>query len=198
MVISDAPFRIDESHVREVTRLVDDGLLDILLPGVAAPTGSGRDAHHRVAAAALALSALPPRLRERGVVAQDAAAWVWCGGVPPGVLDLVVPPHTSVPRLDGVVRHERRMPEQDIAVMPSDAGPVAVTTATRTLVDLLRLHAGTQPPPAAPLLVRLPGVTLAGVDACLARMPRARGVGRARRLADELPLAHSIRLPVMR
>jgi hypothetical protein len=198
MVISDAPFRIEEPQTREVARLVDDRLLDLLLPGVAGPVGSARDAHHRVAAAALALSTLPPRLRERGVVAQDAAAWVWCGGVPPGVLDLVVPPHTSVPRIDGVVRHERRMPEQDIAMMPSDAGPVAVTTATRTLVDLLRLHLGTEPPPAAPLLAHLPGVTLAGVEACLARMPRARGVTRARRLADQLPLAHSIRLPVMR
>jgi hypothetical protein len=123
---------------------------------------------------------------------------VWCGGVPPGLLDIVVPPHTSVPRLAAVATHERRMPPQDVVLLPSDGLRLPVTTATRTLVDVLRLDRGGDPPEAARLLAQLPGVTAQGVHDCLDRMPRARGVNRARRAVDGLPLGHSIRLPVIR
>jgi hypothetical protein len=188
MLTSDAPFRVEESQRREVGRLVAEGLLESLLPGVAGPAGSRFDPGVRVAAAALAL---PGRVRARGVVAQAAAAWVWCGGPSPEVIDVAVPPGRTVPRLPALVAHERRMPGDDVVVLTAAYGDVQVTTATRTLVDLLRLLPAAEAPWVVTPLVTVPGVTAEGVTACLERMPRARGVTRARTLAATLPLARA-------
>jgi len=183
MLTTDAPFRVEPAQRREVDQLIADGLLEPLLPGVVGPLGCTRDVEMRVAAVALAL---PDRAVERGAVAQAAAAWVWCGGAAPRAVDLAVPPGRSMPRVPILVPHERRMPPQDVAVLPSGGRTVSVTTATRTLVDLLRLlPEGEALPAAAPLAIH-PGVTREGVAACLDRMPRARGVPRARLLAARL------------
>jgi hypothetical protein len=102
----DAPFRVEESQAREVARLIEEGLLERLLPGVVGPTGCSRDADVRANAAVLAL---PDRLRRHGVLAQAAAAWVWCGGDPPRVVDVAVEPGRAVPRAPLLATHERRL-----------------------------------------------------------------------------------------
>jgi hypothetical protein len=183
-----APFRVDDATRREVERLLADGLLEPLLPGVVGPVGSSADPASRLAAAALAI---PERVRSRATaLAHAAAAWVWCGGPPPAVIDIAVPPHRSVPRLPAVAVHERRMPGDDVAVLATAGAVVPLTTPTRTLVDLLRGLPGTESPWVAPL-VGFPGVTAESVAGCLERMPRARGVTRARTLAAGLPLARA-------
>jgi hypothetical protein len=170
------PFLVEEGQRRELDRLVDEGLLERLLPGVVGPAGCSRAAGVRVV----------------------AAAWVWGGGEPPPVIDVAVLPGRAVPRGGPVVGHERRMPPQDVAVLPARGDPLSVTTATRTLTDLLRLLPAPEALVAAARLTAVPGVTADGVRACLQRMPRARGVPQARRLVVELPFAQSIRLPVIR
>jgi hypothetical protein len=195
MLTPDAPFRVDDDHRREVERLLEEGLLEPLLLGVVGPAGCTGDAEMRVGALAVAL---PERVLERGVVAQAAAAWVWCGGTPPDVVDVAVPPGRTVPRLTTLAVHERRMPEGDVADLTFRGISVGVTTATRTLVDLLRMLPPSLAPAAVAPLLAVPGVTAAGVHACLERMPRARGVPRARVLAAGLPFGQSMRLPVIR
>jgi hypothetical protein len=193
-----APFRIGDVPRHEADRLIADGLLEPLLPGVLGPPGSADDADVRLAAVVLAL---PDRVLERAAVAQAAAAWIWCGGTPPPVIDVAVEPGRALPRVPAMVSHERRMPPQDVARLPSGVATVAVTTATRTLVDLLRMLPEAEAPAAAAPLAGFPGVTPQGVAACLERMPRARGVPRARRLAARLTfgdLDQSMRLPVIR
>src|SRR5512140_1978847 len=111
MLTLPAPFRVQESQRREVDRLVAEGLLEVLLPGVVAPVGCATSPQARAAVAALAL---PERLLERVVVAQAAAAWVWCGGAAPAQVDVTVPPGRSVPRTPELAAHERRLPDQDV------------------------------------------------------------------------------------
>lgn len=165
--------------------MLADGLLEPLLPGVVGPPGSGADPDLRLAAAVLAL---PERVRSRGTLAEAAAAWVWCGGPPPAVMDVAVPPRRSLPTVPAVAVHERRMPAVDVVVLAAVGGVVPLTTPTRTLVDLLRLLPPGPAPWAVSALVGLAGVTADSVSACLAGMPRARGVTRARTLASALPL----------
>ena len=201
MLTTGTPFRVEESQQLEVGRLLADGLLEPLLHSVVGPLGCARDLDARVAAAVLAL---PARLLDRAALAQAAAAWIWCGGAPPGLIDVAVPPGRSVPRVPAVALHERRMPPQDVVQLPSGGSSVQVTTATRTLVHLLRLLPEAPAVVAAAPLAAYPGVTPDGVAACLDRMPRARGVPRARVLAGALVFgpdgepAQSMRLPVIR
>jgi len=180
------PFLIDPSQRRETDRLLAEGLLETLLPGVAGPPGGAGRRQTRLVALALALS---PRAVSRAVVSELAAAWIWCGGDPPDVIDVVVPPGRSLTRPSRpplLAVHQRRLPPQDLTAL--EAGPVRIelTTPTRTLTDLLRL------PPSGGLrgridaLAAVPGVSAGGVATCLDRMPRARGVSRARAALVEL------------
>jgi len=213
MTTPDAPFRIEDAPRREVELLITQGLLEALLPGVVGPAGCTQAFDARVAAAVLAL---PDRVRERGAVAQQAAAWIWCGGAPPPVVDVAVPPGRGVHRVGEVVTHERRMPDVDVTLLPvppaggstggstgdppgdGSTGVLSVTTPARTVVDLLRLLPETDAVAWAAPVAGLAGTTADDVHACLERMPRARGVPRARRLAAGLPYGQSIRLPVIR
>jgi hypothetical protein len=174
-----AAFLVEDHQRREVDRLLAEGLLVDVLPGVVAPPGHADDLTFRLEAAALAL---PPRLRARGaVLAQGAAAWLWCGGPPPSVLDVAVLPGRSVPRHPGVVPHERRMPPEDVRELMPPTGPLlAATTPTRTATDLLRLLPEPLALRAAAPLAATGEVTPEGMAACLQRMGRARGVARAR------------------
>jgi len=186
MLTPDTPFQVVASQQREVERLIADGLLEPLLPGVVGPIGCSERLDARLASVVLAL---PERVLGRAALAQAAAVWVWCGGAPPSVVDVAVPPGRSVPRLPFLAAHQRRMPPQDVALLPSDGASVQVTTPTRTLVDLLRLLPEAPGTAAAGRLATVGGVTPDGVAACLDRMPRARGVPRARVLAAALVFA---------
>ena len=222
MTTPDAPFRIEDAPRREVDLLIAQGLLEPLLPGVVGPAGCTQGLDARVVAAALAL---PPLVRERGALAQQAAAWIWCGGTPPPVVDVAVPRGRGMHRAGEVVTHERRMPDVDVTSLPipsiggstadpagdpagdpggggcgggGPTGVLVVTTPARTVVDLLRLLPETEAVAWAAPVARVAGTTADDVHACLERMPRARGVPRARRLAAGLAYGQSIRLPVIR
>jgi hypothetical protein len=193
MIDLQLPFRTgvaaDPGEAREVGRLLGEGLLVPVLLDVVVAAGAPADQNLRARALRLVV---PDRLHDCGaVVAQCAAAWLWCGGSPPHLVDLAVRPGRGrVLAASHLVRHERRMPPQDVVVVEPPGGRgVAVTTGARTAADLLRTLPELIALEAA---VHVATVTGAGVDevaACLELMPRARGVARARRLLTGWPEA---------
>lgn len=200
MIDASLPFRTDPFRTdplrdtadgREVDRLLSDGLLVPVLLDVVVAADSPVDQVLRATALRLFL---PDRLHDLGAaVAQEAAAWLWCGGSPPRFVDVAVPPGRGRVAAPHLVVHERRVPPDDVTqVDVPGRPPLTVTTPVRTAADLLR----TLPAPdALDDAVRVAAVTgVAGhvdiavdVAACLERMPGARGVARARRMLRDWP-----------
>jgi hypothetical protein len=194
------PFRVDVAGLREAHLLVAERLLVNLLLDVfvAADVDVGRD----VRAAAVALT-LPARLRgAEVVVTQVAAAWLWCGGSAPPYVDVVQPPGQGRASRPGVVLHERRIDPADVARV----GELVVTTPGRTAADLLRMAPPEQALAGLTGLMAHTRLTVQEVADTLERMPRMRGVARARDLlsgyAGTVPAGpayrQSMRLPVTR
>jgi hypothetical protein len=204
------PFRLglklEPTEARELARLLDEGLLQPVLADVVVAAATPVDAGLRACALRLLV---PDRLHERGAaVSEQAAAWLWCGGPPPTVVDVAVAPGRGRVIVPYLAVHERRMPPDDVTtVMPPDGVALTVTTGVRTAADLLR---ALPPPTALDAAVRVAaatGATAPGIARCLDLMPRARGVARARRLLrdwpDDAPPGapgedQSMRLPVTR
>lgn len=191
MIDTKSPFRAGSdagaTQAREVDRLLAAGLLVPVLLDVVVAADTPSD--QRLRAHALSL-VLPDRLLARGVVAQEAAAWLWCGGPPPRFVDLAVAPGSGRAAAPHLVVHERRMPPDDverIEIADPPAPPLAVTTPVRTAADLLRILPVPDGLTEATRLAAHVGATPAEISACLGRMPRARGVARARRLLQDWP-----------
>jgi hypothetical protein len=191
MIDTVLPFRtgahLEPGQAREVARLLGDGMLvPVLLDVVvAADVPADRDLRAR----ALRL-VVPDRLHACGaVVAERAAAWLWCGGTPPAQVDVTVPPGRGrVLAASHLVRHERRMPPQDLVVIAPPGGQeLAVTTGARTAADLLRTLPELTAPEAAVHVATVTGTAVDEIAGCLDLMPRARGVARARRLLRAWP-----------
>jgi hypothetical protein len=197
------PFRVDVAGLREADSLVAERLLVNLLLDVFVAADVRVD--HEVRAAAVALT-LPARLLRAGaVVTQLAAAWLWCGGPAPPYVDVVQQRGQGRVSRPGVVLHERRIDPVDVA----GVGDLIVTTPARTAADLLRTGHPERAENCLRALMMHTGLTLRDVAATLERMPRMRGVARARELLGQcsetvppVPLAaegrQSMRLPVTR
>jgi hypothetical protein len=186
MTTTDLPFRPAPADLRETDRLVAARLLDRVVLDVVVAPGPAPDRALRADALRLLV---PDRLRERGaVVVEGAAAWLWGGGPPPGYVDVSVLPGTLRVTVPHLVRHERWMPADDtVPVLGRSGEPVLVSTPARTAADLLRTAPETLADRAARDVVAATGAAPAEIAACLARMPRARGVARARLLLGRWP-----------
>ena len=191
MIETDLPFRTNgdpqTGHPREIGRLLGEGLLVPVLLDVVVAAGAPSDQNLRARALSLVV---PDRLHDCGaVVAQLAAAWLWCGGAPPPLVDVVVRPGRGrVLAASHLVRHERRMPPKDaVVISPPGARGIAVTTGARTAADLLRTLPEFTALQAAVDVATATGADAREVAACLELMPRARGVARARRLLAAWP-----------
>jgi hypothetical protein len=194
------PFRVEVAGLREADLLVAERLLvNVLLDVfVAADVNVDRE----VRAAAIALT-LPTRLLRGGaIVTQVAAAWLWCGGPAPPYVDVVQRPGQGRASRPGVVLHERRIDPADV----TGAGELLVTAPARTAADLMRMSHPERASRALHELMAHTGLTLQEVAETLERMPRMRGVARARDLLGRWPDTaaaepadrQSIRLPVTR
>jgi hypothetical protein len=195
MIDTMLPFRtgagLGPGEPREVGRLLGEGLLVPVLLDVVVAADAPADRDLRARALRLVV---PDRLHACGaVVAQRAAAWLWCGGAPPTQVDVAVPPGRGrVLAASRLVRHERRMPPQDVAVITPPGGQgLAVTTGARTAADLLRTLPEATALEAAVHVATATGASPGEVAGCLELMPRARGVARARRLLTTWPEGHS-------
>jgi hypothetical protein len=184
------PFRtgtgLAAAEAREVERLLAHGLLVPVLLDVVVAADAPADLALRARALQLVV---PDRLHDRGAaVAQEAAAWLWCGGAPPAVVDVAVMPGGGRVPAPYLAVHEWRMTPDDVTFVEfTDARPLAVTTVVRTAADLLRVLPTPYGLGAAVHVATVAGVTAGEVTACLERMPRARGVARARRLLGDWP-----------
>lgn len=110
-------------------RMVADGYLWRLLPGVYAPP----DLLDSAVGRALALGcAVGEQLRPHHVIAGPSAAWVLLGGAPPEPAELLSATHRSP--VAGVVMRHAQITAEQIETL----GGAPITVPARTAVDLLR------------------------------------------------------------
>ncbi|MDQ1288486.1 MAG: hypothetical protein QG622_2051 [Actinomycetota bacterium] len=190
MISTHLPFRLggdlSADDAREAQRLLGEHLLVPLLLDVVIAADAVLDRSLRAAAVGLLVTT---RLSAAGaVIAQDAAAWVWAAGASPRYVDVVIQPGRIRSPSPYVVVHERRMTQGDVVeIRAGDAPPLAVTTPARTAADLLRSLPEPLALEAATRLASRTGTDPAAIAACLAAMPGARGVARARVLLARWP-----------
>lgn len=181
----DHPFRAapgDPAQTRELERLVEAGMLR-RLPGAVLVADHVPDTA-LLRGQALGLALAPPGGRvptgpaARAVIGYATAAWLHTGGPPPETLDLIIAPGTARPKGLAVRLHEHRLHPHEVQAVAR----VRVTDPARTAADLAR---GLEPARVGAALERLGavcGVRLVDVLDQLDRMPRARGVARARQV----------------
>lgn len=158
-------------------RLVAEGYLHRLLPGVFLPPDMLRSAVDRALALGCALGA---HLQAQHVIAGPSAAWVVIGGTPPEQVELLSSAHRG--DLAGVVlRHSRLLP-QDIETV----GGAPVTSPVRTALDLLRFAPSWIAEPALRHLVETGHARLAEIRHRLHAMHRYPGVLGARERLEQM------------
>jgi hypothetical protein len=124
--------------------------------------------------------AIPGPLPVRSVIARRTAAWVHLGGDPPRRLDLLVPPGRRVDPAPDRRCSEAHLAAHDIQVIDGRA----VTSPTRTLLDLVLDEPRTDQPGTDPLWPTLTALRDLGADpaAVLTRLSGRRGACRARKV----------------
>jgi hypothetical protein len=182
----------------EVVSLRNAGLLRPLIGDVHVSTDAPEGIQLRVSAVAQLLP--PPRSPADVVVGYETARWVLVGGSVPERIDVYAVPGLSRRRFRGCRVHEAPLAPGMVTVLGglTASSSVAVTVPARTAVDLARSR------PRARALTELDllagcGLTPQTLTSTMSRMPRHRGLPRARdTIRQWAPDAQSGRCPVTR
>lgn len=153
-----------------ISRRIASRRWDVVHSGVFRIAGAPWSWHQALVAACLAWG-------DGAVVSHRAAAALWrLPGFEPGPVEVTVP-RTRRRRVDGVIAHW--IPNQSAADATS-IGPIPVTTAARTLIDLATVASLNTVEEALDDAVRRRLVSLARLERALTGAPRRSGVAKVR------------------
>lgn len=170
----------DDSQRLELDRLLAEGLLRPAPGGVLIPAQLPDTMALRAGAVRLAATRWdapgPVGRMATAVIGYRTACWVYAGGAPPELADLVIPPSSARPKGLPLRLHEHRLETADVL----EIGPATVTTPLRTAADLARFLPAGEVGPGLTLLQRSCGIQLVEVLAEIERLSPGRFVARAR------------------